>query len=126
MNLRKSVIWLIALLVLTALACSQAGEILTPEEATARALPTATPTLTADESATTYAIGDVVTIKDPGGGFLVLFVAEPGTSTVSGQAPRGDQVEIIEVTLVNGVEWYQIQSPGGVGWISLDHINTDG
>jgi hypothetical protein len=126
MNLRKSVIWLIVLLVLTALACRQAGEVLTPEEATARALPTATPTLTAEESVSTYAIGDEISLKDPNGGFLVLFVAEPGSDSVNGQAPRGQKATILEFINFEDEEWYQITAPGGTGWITLDHINPDG
>lgn len=124
MSLRKSLFWLVAVLVLASLACSQAGEILTPEEATERAAPTATPTVD-PEQAFTYAVGAEIALQDPNGGFLVTFVNEPGGGSVTGQAPRGEIATISTQALVGEEEWYEITAPGGSGWITIGHIQTD-
>jgi hypothetical protein len=123
MSLRKTLILMIGLLVFAGLACSQAGEIMSPEEATALAKPTETPT---PEFVTeyTYQIGDEVLLQDPNRGFLVLFVANAGSTSVTGQAPRGETATITGTALIGDVEWYEITAPGGSGWITLGHIQT--
>lgn len=118
MNGRTALLWLIGLLALAALACAQAGEILTPEEATARAAAPQSGGGSGDiESIETDAFqpGDQATLV--GRGFLINLYDAPGGRISAGQE-RGATVEIITAAAdAEGDVWYQISAPTGEGWV---------
>jgi hypothetical protein len=122
----------IALLLLANLACAQAGEILTPVEATARAeatqnpvRPTATPGAAQEGSLTAEGpqVGDVVYLT--GKGFLISLVSEPGATRMIAGQERGVEVTIIEIAEHEGELWYKIDAPTGEGWVPAENITAD-
>jgi hypothetical protein len=122
----------IGLLLLTNLACAQAGEILTPAEATARAeatqnlvRPTATPGAFKEGSSAAEGpqVGDAVYLT--GRGFLISLVSEPGATRMIAGQERGVEVTIIEITEHEGELWYKIDAPTGEGWVPAENITTD-
>jgi len=117
MKVRNSLLWFIGLLILIGLACSQAGEVLTPAEATARA--SAASSDNGDSGSTfegeSYQIGD--TIKLVGTNFLINLLIEPGGRIIGGQE-RNSTAEIVDVAEKNGVIWYKVGGSAGEGWVS--------
>lgn len=116
-NLTLILAALSALFILS-LACKQAGEIITPAEATQR--------YEATQAAKT---GDVVVVAEgavfkPGDkavlaseGYLVGMYPEPGGRAPFSYATRGDEVIIASSVDIDGVIWYQLQSVAGNGWL---------
>lgn len=145
---RARVAWACAafLLVLIAanLACARAGEILTPAEATARAVeatararevnvaPTATlrPTSEggAEEQETPQApegpqVGDTAYLA--GKGYLIRLVDKPGgTRMIAGQE-KGVEVQIVQTTQFEDKMWYLVDAPTGEGWVPAESISTE-
>jgi len=125
-------LWAIGLLLLTSLACAQAGEILTPAEATARAeatqnpvRPTATPGAVEEGSSAPQGpqVGDAVYLT--GRGFLISLVSEPGATRMIAGQERGVEVTIIEIAEHEGELWYKIDAPTGEGWVPAENITAD-
>ena len=118
----RTAIWLmIGLLVLASLACAQAGEVLTPAEATARA---ETEDLSGFESsgaveASEFEAGDAATLT--GRSFLVNLYSEPGGKISAGQE-RGATVTVLETTMYKDKVWYKIDAPTGEGWVPNDGL----
>jgi hypothetical protein len=142
---RKNVLWAgaVVLLVLfsASLACERAGEVLTPAEATARAeqatarareeqiVPTGTakPTIEGQSAETAEPegpqVGDVVYLS--GTAFLIRLVDKPGgTRMIAGQE-KGVQVEILNLTEVEGEKWYLVDAPTGEGWVPAENVFTE-
>lgn len=115
---RGALAWLVVLLVVAGLACAQAGEVLTPAEATERARGPAVEQ-TGAEVESTYQIGDTVLLT--GRSFLVNLLDEPGGTIRAGQE-RGAEVEITNVAQAEGEIWYEIDAPTGSGWVSADQV----
>jgi hypothetical protein len=118
----RTALWaMIGLLILTSLACNQAGEILTPAEATARAEEAAQPVFTSDEviAGSNYQVGDEATLI--GRSFLVNLIDAPGGKISAGQE-RGTAVMVLEVAMVGEVTWYKIEAPTGEGWVSEEAL----
>lgn len=111
---QRSLLWFISLLLVAGLACAQAGEVLTPEEATERAR---NPVVTNGESDVEgdYAIGEEATLV--GEGFLINLLDQPGGRITGGQA-RGATVTVEQIAEAeDGEIWYRIQSSGSGGWV---------
>lgn len=124
--LRKwsAVWWLIGLLLLSGLACAQAGEVLTPAEATARAegRETEIETVgvdTVDEEG--LQVGDTATLL--GRSFLINILDEPGGRIIANQE-RGVIVTIQQIAEQDGERWYQIQAPTGTGWVTEENLEA--
>jgi hypothetical protein len=111
---RVAFLWFISLLLLAGLACAQAGEVLSPEEATAR-VQGAIEADTRTDVESDIAIGDVATLT--GSSFLVNIFSEPGGRIIAGQE-RGARVSVVRVVERDGDVWYQIEAPAGNGWVS--------
>ncbi len=106
------------------LACSQAGEILTPAEATARAMPTAAPTASGEVVGTQFSIGD--TVEFVSSGYLVPIYQKPGDRTAFSHAARGDTGTVIGSEMVGDVLWYHVDSVAGLGWVQNEYIAAVG
>lgn len=117
MKARTAILLIIGLLVLTSLACAQAGEILTPAEATARAQG-AVQVVPAGESSVSggaFEAGDTAVLT--GRNFLVNLYDAPDGKISAGQE-RGVSVTVAEVATVGETVWYKIEAPTGEGWVS--------
>lgn len=126
MKLRSALLLFIGLLALAALACAQAGEILTPAEATARAAAPQGDTNEdyAGESVDSARLqpGDQALLT--GRSFLVNLYNLPAGRIIAGQE-RGVRVEILETGLDDeGDVWYRISAPTGEGWVPGTDLET--
>ena len=120
MKARTTILWLVGLLVLASLACSQAGEILTPEEATARAEAAFGPVIGSDDAVNAeFKVGDQATLA--GKGFLVNLMDEPG-GKISGGQERGAEVEVTSSAVYEGEIWYRVKANTGEGWIKAANL----
>lgn len=116
---RLAGLWLIGLLILAGLACAQAGEVLTPEEATERARSPAVNQDTAEGIGGDFGVGDTATLT--GRSFLVNLLDGPAGRITAGQE-RGVQVTIQQIVEENDVLWYRVDAPGGSGWVRADNL----
>jgi len=114
--------FVISALFLAAMACAQSGQILTAEQATASAAPTAVPTAEAAEAVEGFGEGDTVYLT---GKFLVSLMDAPGSKKMIAGQERGMAVTIISSAMVDGVIWYQIDAPTGIGWVPEDNLTTE-
>ncbi|MEN8172677.1 MAG: hypothetical protein ABFS03_07320 [Chloroflexota bacterium] len=118
-------IWLVLGVLLTfSLACAQSGEILTEAEATARAIPTAAPTLAAMAGDSMFERGDEVELISEG--FLVAIYQNAGDRTAFSHAARGDSGTILGAEMVDDQLWYQVESVGGTGWVQSASVKSVG
>lgn len=114
------VLVLLALFAAT-LACKQSGDIVSPAEATQRALPTATATAFVSENSlkpgtTVYLIGK---------GYLINLVDAPGSLRMIAGQERGAEVSIIQSTTHEGEIWYLVSAPTGEGWVHEENVSTE-
>lgn len=116
---QPALLWLILLLIFTGLACAQAGEILTPAEATERATGALPGSDREGSTAGNFQVGDRAALT--GRSFLVNIMDAPGGRIAAGQE-RGVEVGILQATEHEGEIWYQIQAPTGTGWVSADNV----
>ena len=121
MRMRKALAWLIGLLILASLACQQAGEILTPEDATARAREGAfqPPSNGGSAAGAAFEPGDTATVI--GTGFLINLLDTPGGRIIGSQS-RGSEVEILESAEFEGTIWYHVDSETGEGWLKAENL----
>lgn len=120
MRMRKSLLLFIGLLVLVSLACEQAGDILSPEEATARAQEGVfRPEEGGAAAGAEFEAGDSANVV--GSGFLINLVDVPG-GRIAGSQSRGSTVEIIESTEFEGEVWYHVDSETGDGWLRAENL----
>lgn len=119
MKKQKALAFMMAMLIFAGLACAQAGEIVTSEEATRMAqeanqfVP-----VEAGETAGPQ-VGDTVTIT--GQSFLVNLLDAPGGRITAGQE-RGAEVLIEDIAQLDGELWYLIKAGTGTGWVSENNI----
>lgn len=121
MRMRKSLLLFIGLLFIVSLACEQSGDILSPEEATARAQEGR---FQPDEeggsaSGAVFEPGGFATIT--GSGFLINILDVPG-GRIAGSQARGSTVEIIESSSFEGEIWYHVDSETGEGWLRVENL----
>ena len=123
MKLRSTLIFIIAIFIVTSLACSQAGEVLSPEEATRRAEPTPGPTPAPGEGCEGIEIlpGDQATLV--GTGFLVNLLDRPGGGIIGGQS-RDSEVTITDCEEAEGEIWFRINADGSEGWVKQENIEA--
>jgi hypothetical protein len=122
---RRAVVLAIGLLVLASLACSQAGEILSPEEATAQAIEASKPkvVVTADVvGGADFEPGDE--IEFVGAGYLVPLRKNPGDRSAYSHAGRGDLGVVLGSQVVDGEIWYQVDGPSGEGWVQAKDLEA--
>jgi len=117
MSSRSKAILALTAILLATLACSRAGEILTPEEATARVEATREAVLTPDVAEDAlYGVNS--TVEFIGEQYLIPLQSEPGSGFVAeSHVPRGDIGIVLGSELVDGVVWYFVDSSAGQGWI---------
>jgi hypothetical protein len=117
MKLSKKAFLALAALVIAVMACSQAGEVLTPEDATQRAITaadvTAVPTVSSSESG--IQVGDRVRFASKE--YLVLMKRDPGSPLIAVQSERGASGTVLNSQDVDGADWYQVETIGGIGWV---------
>lgn len=116
---QQALLWLIIVLVAAGLACAQAGEVLTPAEATERAVEGASGPDREGSTAGEFQVGDEAALT--GRSFLVNIMDAPAGRISAGQE-RGAIVTVRQVTEVEEVLWYQIEAPGGTGWVRWDNL----
>jgi len=121
MRLRITLTWFIGLLALMSLACAQAGNVISFEDATATAEGKYAPVTNSGGTAdgADFAIGDTVLLA--GKGFLINLMDTPGGRIAAGQQ-RGAEVEILGSVLYEDVLWYEVDSSTGTGWIKGDNL----
>ncbi len=120
---RRALVLMIGVLILASLACSQAGEILTPAEATARAVEAA-PVFTTGGSSVEggmFEAGDKAALTDRS--FLVNLYDAPGGKVSAGQE-RGAEVTVLEVSTEAGNVWYKIEAPTGEAWVPAKNLEA--
>lgn len=123
MKARTAILLIIGLLILTSLACAQAGEILPPAEATARAVEASQPVNYGGDSVSggLFEAGDSATLK--GRNFLVNLYDAPDGKISAGQE-RGSAVTIVEVATSGDLVWYKVEAPTGEGWVSSESLEA--
>jgi hypothetical protein len=127
LNTSVAIYLLLGLLLLAGLACNQAGEILTPAEATARAeaakVPTrAAATPNAAEKAADFQMGD--TVEFTGTGHLIPMYKQPGDTVAFSYAGKGETATVRAFREVEGKAWYEIKGGAGTGWVKLEFLTT--
>lgn len=130
MNLRKPefgpLLGLISVFVLIGLACAQAGQIVSSEEATAiaqqdRGVAVRPAGEGPDLETQGPQIGDTAILT--GRGFLINLYSEPGGRISAGQE-RGVEVEILDIAFLDERLWYLIDAPTGEGWVPEDSVEV--
>ncbi|MDF1499036.1 MAG: hypothetical protein P1P76_00980 [Anaerolineales bacterium] len=128
MKSSTSIVLAISVLILSTLACEQAGEILTPEEATQRAqtaidvVEAETPNPELDD--TEIQIGE--TVRFVTNEFLVLLKREPGAALIAVQTDRGATGTVIGTALYEGEVWYEVEIGSGSGWLPAPKVEAVG
>jgi SH3-like domain-containing protein len=122
MKSRSTLIFIIGLLIITSLACSQAGEIISPEEATARAQNIPDIDSEAGGGGTSslgVQPGDEITLT--GRGFIVNMLDQPG-GRISGSPARDSQATLLDIVDFEDETWYKINANGSEGWVKEENI----
>lgn len=132
MKSRHILLFLIGSLLLVSLAC-QTGEVLTPAEATARAVEARSVKL---KAIGTPSFGDSKTNEEKQGpqpgdtvelvgkGFMISLYQEAGATRIIAQQERGTQVVYKDKQEVNGETWYFIDAPTGLGWVKAENVKV--
>ena len=121
MRKHKYLFLVIGLLIITGLACEQAGEILTPEEATARAQEGSFQPSGNGETAAGANFNPGDSAEVVGTGFLVNLLDAPG-GRITGSQARGSTIEILESAEFEGEIWYHVDSETGQGWLRAENL----
>jgi hypothetical protein len=126
-NTRLFVLLAVVLLLLVAsLACKQAGEIITPAEATQRFEATqsvAVSGVAGDAEGAEFLTGSTVMLTS--NEFLINLVKSPGDATVTNifsYAYRGDKVTVEGSVLDDGVIWYRVKTQSGSAWVPEENV----
>lgn len=117
-----SLVFVLSALFLAAMACAQSGQILTAEQATASAAPTAVPTAEEIEAVEGFGEGDTVYLT---GRYLINLMDAPGGNIIGAQE-RGVAVIILAAaTAGDGEVWYQVDAPAGNYWVPEANLTTE-
>ena len=121
---KTPLVLLIAVLLFASLACQQAGEILTPAEATARAEAESQTEVESQETAVDaeFSNGDKVEFTSTGSS-VPLFSKAAGRTPFLNVNP-GETAFVRESTAVDGVVWYRIEGSSGNGWVSAEFVTA--
>lgn len=120
---RNRVLLGITALILAALGCAQAGEILTPAEATERVRLTAeADVISGGEGEGVFEVGEEVEIT--GSEFLIPLrdIPEPGPAVA--HVPRGEFGTVLNFREVAGEMWYLVDSISGEGWLQVEYLKS--
>ena len=118
---QRALLWAVVLLLLAGLACAQAGEVLTPAEATERAQGGPARENVEVDTEEGLSVGDTATLT--GRGFLINILNQPGSGgRIIANQERGVAVTIEGVTEEEGEIWYQIEAPTGTGWVKAENL----
>lgn len=109
------------LLIFIGLACNQAGEVLTIEEATERARPSPT-VIVLELDVAEFDVGDEVIIVGGSSGALVPLFGNAGDRFFSSQVMAGEEAIILGLQDIEGVVWYQVEGLMGAGWLEEEHL----
>lgn len=120
-NAKFVLLLVFVVLLLATLACKQSGDIITPAEATQRALPT--PTSTPFVSENSLEIGTTVYLT--GQGYLINLMDTPGSLRMIAGQERDTEVIISEATTYEGEIWYLVSAPTGEGWVPEENVTTE-
>ena len=115
-------VMVIVVLLLTSLACQQAGEILSPEDATQRAIESESEVVANDESAAgaAFANGEKVEFTSTGS-TIPLYSSAAGRTPFLNAAP-GDAAFVRSSTEEDGEIWYQVEGTSGNGWVQAEFL----
>ena len=124
---RIAISFFIGLLFLASLSCNQAGEILTPAEATARAEAAKAPTRAVAtpseaEKAADFQVGD--TVEFTGSGHLIPMYKEPGDTVAFSYAGKGETATVLAFEEIEGDAWFEIKGGAGQGWVKGEYLMT--
>jgi hypothetical protein len=125
MSARKKIFLACMVVILAGLAC-ETGEILTPEEATQRAIQAATQAIATGQISTEggIAVGEEVEFESTE--FLVPLAAEPGDELAHAHVSRDSSATVLEKTEVEGEIWYLLETDAGNGWVPESLIRQVG
>jgi len=116
MRSRTKAILALTVILLATLACSRAGEVITPEEATLRAESTESAILTPDVAeGALYSVGS--SVEFIGDQYLIPLTSEPGEVVAEAHVPRGEVGVVIGSEEYEGEVWYLVDTSAGQGWI---------
>lgn len=127
MRARTAFALVFILLLAGSLACSQAGEILTPAEATLRAQEArdaAAGPAAEDAEEALFAAGE--TVEFISGSHLVPMYRNPGDMTAFSYAGRGETATVISSQELEGKIWYEIKGGAGQGWVAAANLQAPG
>lgn len=128
MNSRVAAVgWFVGLLVLASLACGiETGEILTPEEATARVEQTREARFSPDTSEEGGFQADD-TVVFTGEEYLIpMFQEAGGEGNPFSFVGRGDEGTVLGSRDVDGDRWYRVRTGAGTGWVNQQHLQAVG
>lgn len=114
---------IISLLLVLSLACKQAGEIITPAEATQRYEATQAASVeevVGDAEGAEFLGGD--SAKLVGQGYLVGLFNIVGETVAFSFATRGDTVTVIGSVVYEDGIWYKVQTLAGSGWLPAENL----
>lgn len=100
------------------LACQQSGDIISDAEATARSMPTVTPTSIIAENS----IPTGTTVYLTGRTYLINIFDAPGSLKMVAGQERGVAVVILDSSLLGDEIWYLIDAPTGQGWVHEENL----
>lgn len=116
MSSRTKAILALTAILLATLACSRAGEVLTPEEATQRAESTHSAFLTPDVAEDAlYSVGS--SVEFVGDQYLIPLTSEPGETVAEAHVPRGEVGVVLGSQGYEDEVWYLVDTTAGQGWI---------
>jgi len=123
MKARSRFVWIIAMLLMLSLACAQAGEVLTPAEATERARGGS---LAGDDEpgveGAEFARDQQVEFT--GTGFLISLYAQPGDTVARSHISRGSKGTVLASREFEGETWYQVSTSAGNGWVPAEFVKA--
>jgi len=127
----KLLLFLIASIILLAGVACQTGEVITPAEATARAVEarsvktkkTATPGGKTEGGANVIPSGSKATLV--GKAYLVNIYKEAGSTRILTQQEKGVEVVVQDAQHIGDETWYLIQAPAGQGWVKAESLQAE-
>jgi hypothetical protein len=125
MSARKKILLVWVVVLLAGLAC-ETGEILSPEEATQRAITAATQAIATGQGSTESGIAVGEEVEFDSNEFLVPLAAQPGDQIAAGHVSRDETATVLEKTEIDGEIWYFLDTTGGNGWVPASLVRQIG
>lgn len=126
MQAKKTIIFVVVALMLASMACAgiPSGEIISAEDATRTAKPTATTELNELVGAK-FSVGDTAVIIGGRFGALVPLFGNPGDAFFSSQVLNGTVVTVLGIQQLGDVIWYRVEGMTGEGWLIEENLVTE-